>query len=356
MKLKTKILLLIPRMDDGGVERLVANIANYVLSKNSNEFIDVFVFSIRKGNGRGLQFYNEKSCIIKSYFDLLKLFISDRKNLKIYSALTPANFFALFISIIFGIRFIPSQHCVVYQQNKAKWFFLRLIYKIIYAKSQIYIAVSDGVKQNLHTIIGKDKNIINLYNPVLFNVINKKIYFELKPIENSVSFCVLGRLSYQKGFDIILEAFGEVKKSGFNNFELHIAGSGEELNNLKRIVLENDLYKNVYFYGFTTKQKDFYSNKDIFLFPSRYEGLGLSLIEAMNYGLPVISSNCEFGPSEILKEGKLGILIDDYKNKFSWCNIFIKILSKNKFTFYCDYFDSLSRFSVSKYVSSLHKI
>ncbi len=344
MFLKSKVLvLIIPFIDDGGVERLVANMTNYL--DNSNLEVDVYVYSIRKGNGLGKAFFEKDHFI--SFFELLKLCFKKRKKIVLFSALTPANFFATFLCIFFQLKFYPSHNCVVFKKSKFKWFLIKLIYNFINFFAYRFIATSHGALINLQEILFNSNKVVNYYNPVL-----EKLYrpFVYKEINFVVKFCVLGRLSYQKGFDVIIKAFAKIKNKNINNFQLFIAGNGEELIFLKNLVKELHLESEVHFVGFTNDLKLFYEDKDYFLFPSRYEGLGLSLIEAMNFGLPVISSDCLSGPSEILLGGELGMLIKDFENPDIWANKISNILTSLPLNIDVKYQNSLNRFLISEYL------
>ena len=67
--------------------------------------------------------------------------------------------------------------------------------------------------------------------------------------------------------------------------------------------------------GYKKNAENYISDSDIFVLTSKYEGLPNVLIEAQKYNIPIISSNCPTGPSEILLGGKLGVLfkVGDYR-------------------------------------------
>lgn len=346
MALENKVfVIIIPFVDDGGVERLVANMSNYLDDKGN----DVFVYSISSGNSLGKVFFKKNFFI--SFNQLLYLIIKNRKQIILFSALTPANLFATFLCILFGLKFYPTHNCVIFKKNIIKWFFIKLIYNFINIFSYKFIATSSGTEDNLNTILINSKKVVNYYNPVL-EILYKPV--SSKRLEAGViKFCMLGRLSHQKGFDIIIEAFAKINNRNIYNFELYIGGNGEELIFLKNLAIKYNLTNKIHFVGFVSNLNEFYEGKDYFLFPSRYEGLGLALIEAMNYGLPVISSNCLSGPSEILFNGDIGILIEHFENPDEWANEILKVLTSLPKNISINYELSLKRFLISEYLNKL---
>ena len=120
---------------------------------------------------------------------------------------------------------------------------------------------------------------------------------------------VIGRLHKAKGFDSAIEALKILQKNSSQKIILKIAGTGEELANLQKKVKDLNLENNVEFLGWIADSKDFFSQIDIFILPSKIETFGLVILEAMKYGKPIIATNCD-GPKEILRHEIDGLLID----------------------------------------------
>ena len=101
----------------------------------------------------------------------------------------------------------------------------------------------------------------------------------------------LGRIDiYQKGLDILLKAFKNILKD-FPKLRLIIAGSGKDLPKLKRLIKILNLKDSVKLSGWVSgKAKEkLIQNCTLFCYPSRYEGFGISILEAMAFGKPVVS-------------------------------------------------------------------
>lgn len=138
--------------------------------------------------------------------------------------------------------------------------------------------------------------------------------------------CVARIVPSIKGQDILIKAVSIVKKK-YPHVRCYFAGEtprGEEknLDDLINITHETETAENIIFTGNVIDIPEFLSNIDIFVLPSRREGFGVSLIEAMSAGIPVIASNID-GPKEIIKD-KYGLLFEscdsnDLANKIICC-------------------------------------
>ncbi len=145
------------------------------------------------------------------------------------------------------------------------------------------------------------KNIHQIYNFSSVTSNESPDYSRKKAI-------AVGRLDAQKGFDMLIEAWAH-KKEYLRDWSLEIFGKGEWDMMLKEKIKKNSLEDSIFLKGVTYNVQKEFLNNSIFLFPSRYEGFGLVIIEAMNCGLPVISFDCPHGPAEIIDDGKTGFLI-----------------------------------------------
>lgn len=119
----------------------------------------------------------------------------------------------------------------------------------------------------------------------------------------------LGRLSYEKGIDVLIDAFALLQEdTGLPDMRLHIGGDGSEYKALVKQVKKNGIEKSVKFEGWIEQRDIFLRKLDIYCLPSRRETFGISLVEAMARGVICIAANCD-GPQEILTHNKDGFLI-----------------------------------------------
>lgn len=123
-----------------------------------------------------------------------------------------------------------------------------------------------------------------------------------------------GRLTEQKGFDILVEVARMVFIQ-YPNWIWKITGEGEKRELLEEKIREYHLEKNVILCGNVNDIEKYYKEAAIYVMTSRYEGFGLVLTEAKTYGLPCISFRCPAGPSEIIAHGKNGYLIECFDTK-----------------------------------------
>ncbi len=162
-------------------------------------------------------------------------------------------------------------------------------------------------KQDLKNYIQKYKKVNNLtyiYNPVAFEkTVNRSIH------KHRV--IAVGRLTEQKGFDLLLEAWNIIeKKDKDSDWILDIYGRGRLEEQLKSQINQYDLER-VHIKGYADNIRSEYLDSSIFVLSSRYEGFVLVLIEALACGLPCVSFNCPEGPGETIDDNVNGFLVEN---------------------------------------------
>jgi len=139
---------------------------------------------------------------------------------------------------------------------------------------------------------------------------------------------VVGKQSYQKGYDRLLEIWKLVSKQ-HADWNLEVYGKLDSSLGLKLKSEKLGISDNVKFHPPTKNIHEKYKEASIYLMTSRYEGFGMVLIEAMNFGVPCISFDCPYGPSDIISDQKDGFIIKNGDIK-SFANAVIRLIEEKE--------------------------
>lgn len=311
-----KIIFFVPNIDDGGIEKNLILLSNYFLKNNHNVEI---IFSriskkiLKKLNSRiifkktnnylNLRFLNERvnnsiNCFI---FCLLKLKV--KKQSVLFSM--QDHPFGVLLSLIKNIPSIIriANHPI----GSLKYFNNFFIYKIklfikliFYHFANVIVCNSKESARYIKGALLYKKKIYSIYNPI-----NKKKH-RGKYKRKKYELVTIGRLEKQKNLEGLIDSIRLTSKK-IPMIKLTIVGKGSQKSKLKKLVKEFKLTNHVKFKNFTTPYM-YYKNKGIFILNSFFEGLPNVLIEAMQHEIPIISSKCQSGPTEILLNGKYGCL------------------------------------------------
>lgn len=147
------------------------------------------------------------------------------------------------------------------------------------------------------------KDAIVIPNPITITIP------QISTCENNKIISV-GRLSEQKGFDMLINAWKIVSKK-YPDWELNIYGEGELKGCLEKQIKDNVLGNSLHLCGPTKNVVEKYAESSIYVMSSRFEGFGLVLVEAMSCGIPCISFDCPYGPSDIIRHNEDGLLVEN---------------------------------------------
>lgn len=194
--------------------------------------------------------------------------------------------------------------------------YIKLI-KFLYNKADKIVAISEGVAEDLVKNIKLDKNKVQvIYNPVdiikIHNIMNEEVE-EFKEFKDKKIIINSGRLTNQKGQWHLLKAFKKVCEKN-EDVILGILGQGELENNLRQLAIDLGIDNKVIFLGYQKNPFKYLAKANIFVLSSLFEGFGNVIVESMACNTPVISTDCESGPREILSElkGKYFELTETY--------------------------------------------
>lgn len=311
-----KIAILSLHLGFGGVEQVVANMANMLSSK-----YDVEIVSLYK-NKELIPFkINDEVNIV-----YLTNLISNRKEFK--DAIKEKNIFKFFaegfkaIYILINKNFYMRRYILASDAKiiiSSRYSFSKIlnycgregVYKIHHEHTY---SVSENYINNLNKL--KKINEIIPVSKALYEEYKNKINIKLKYIPNALNnypkddelsktngknLIAVGRMAPEKGFTDLIDV---IKIIDDKDVVLNLFGDGEELNSLKNKSKELGVEKQVHFWGFKTQDfiKEYMQNSSLYVMTSFEESFGLVLIEAMSYGIPCVAFDSAKGAKYIINE------------------------------------------------------
>lgn len=357
MEKENKILLVITKSELGGAQIFVLNLARELQKKGmrvslavgeegflSEEFekLDFPVFKI-KGLKRSLNPLK----IFTYFFDLYFLLKKEKFNIVHFNSSNtlPGALSAKILSSKIKIVFTFHGLSLLDPQYKKSFFLKTLNY--IFFKIFLFFVDSGVFVSNLNLAwakkIGLYKKGVCIYNginnPEKDFLEKEKAISELDNITNKnladhYILGTVGRLDYPKNHKFLLEMMDDIIKIK-QHAKIIIIGDGPEKKNLKSSIKEKNLEDKIILAGAQKNAYKYLKAFDIFVMPSRYEGLSISLIEALFSGVPILASDVG-GNSEVLMESpeQLYELNDkkDFLNKFTTLQkgeVEERVISKN---------------------------
>lgn len=214
------------------------------------------------------------------------------------------------------ISTIVSEPRAVFETNpeRFRWVKRRMLHRA-YAEADVTACVSEGSLQGAAEYHGVPRDRLAVFHN-LYDVDASRAAAQTKlepkfarqPGRSRI--VTVGRLHEVKGYDILIEAFRRmISGEGAPDAELMIVGDGPLERDLKQQAERAGLSERVLWPGFQPEPLPFTASGDLFALTSRFEGLPNALIEAMLLGVPVVSTDCHYGPREILEEGRWGGLV-----------------------------------------------
>ena len=327
---KKKVIIFNPSIEDGGVEKNLYIIANYLVKKKVQ--IDLISSDISKKN----KFHSKINFIHSNYFvkknssryikyisclvTLIKKIYKDRKCLILAFQ---ANIYAIIICWLLNIKIIARLNTAPqgwdhnYLKNK--------IYSYFIKKADIVVVNSSYFKKEVDKRY--DINSLLIHNPFEFSKIKK---LSLKKIKynfdkNKTNLINVGRMTEQKDQMTLIKSLTKIHNK--DKVMLTIIGKGTKKKELIEFAKNNNLEENVNFLNYQNNPYPYINAADIFVLSSKFEGSPNVLIEAQIFNKYIFSTNCPTGPKEILKNykksklfnvgdyKKLAILINNFKKK-----------------------------------------
>jgi glycosyltransferase involved in cell wall biosynthesis len=318
--MRKKILILVPSLTRGGGAEKVASALSLNLSKKYDISIVTFFHPLEiypfKGKYYSIQEKHYLRSIFLRYFKIHKIIRSISPDI-IITCMNKASFWIIPIKIFSKINTpLIILMCTNPNYHYRKKFYFKYIIKFLYPSKKVDLIVP--VSKELKNILVykyklNEKKIKPIYTGTDIHeiqLLSKEKIEDYKDVfENSdiIKFITIGRLSYEKGHKYLINAYSKVIKE-IPASRLFIIGDGPIRTELQELIEEKQLQDNVKLLGFKKNAFKYISKADILVLSSLHEGLPFVLIEALACNLPIISTNCETGPKEILENGRYGIL------------------------------------------------
>jgi N-acetylgalactosamine-N,N'-diacetylbacillosaminyl-diphospho-undecaprenol 4-alpha-N-acetylgalactosaminyltransferase len=190
--------------------------------------------------------------------------------------------------------------------------FNKTMIKLLYKKSDMIIGNSEGNSIDLITNFEVPSDIMEVIN----NPIDLEKIYNIEPINSffdntTFNMITLGRLDIGKNHIMLIKAIHKLQDP---LLRLYIFGVGDMHEKLEKVIEKHNLGNQVFLMGFDPNPYQYLKASDLFVFGSNHEGFPNVLLEAMACGLPILTTNCQSGPSEImeLQTIKDDLMVTDY--------------------------------------------
>lgn len=182
--------------------------------------------------------------------------------------------------------------------------------RLLYPRFPVIVVPSAAVGAALRRSAGvAGERIVEIPNVLDLNRVMRLAADPLDvDLDGAPAVVAVGRLDFQKGFDLLLEAHAMLRRRGVDH-RLAIAGEGPSRRDLEQKASNLGVADSVVLPGFLKNPYPLMQAARVFVLPSRFEGFPMVLLEALALGIPVVSTDCAAGPREILAGGRFGRLV-----------------------------------------------
>jgi len=309
--------LLLPNLAGGGAERVTLRLAEEFIADGHE--VDLVTLDpsgeLRPFVPAGAQLHDLQATRFRHALKPLICYLRRRRPDAIHAAMWPLTTVAILAARLSGTnpRVIASEHSILslqYGNSRSAMAALRWSTRLLYRFADARICVSRGCAADMARLSWLPES--------RFQAINNPIVPPPPRLSTSRSveklwggkerrILTVGNLKPAKDHALLIRAFALLNRR--RPAKLMIVGEGEQRARLEALVAELGLTGRVLIPGFATDAWPYFASADLFVLSSNREGFPTVLIEAMLAGLPVVSTDCDSGPSEILDGGRLGALV-----------------------------------------------
>lgn len=337
----------------GGVEKVQANLSLW-LDALGYEFIHILSDDLEPRNKYAGKIISLKSKFIKGFWieKIIKLFSDARKVKNIVNKenidilIGQGDYFYMLSGLakLFGYKWktVAVVHTTIWIRPQ---FIIRILRFFLSLHDKIVLISQEELATFRQKYQFPEEKLALIYNTIDTKNIDSLAKEEVSEVDFSpFTFINIGRLSYQKGQDRLLEAFDQVYAKN-SNIQLIILWDGELRGKLENKAKTLDSKKAIHFLGNQKNIYRFLSRSDCFVLSSRFEGFPMVLIEAICMGIPIISTNCSTWPTELFIEKakkmqwrgilktEIWYLVDQKRASINLAKASTDILNSNKISY-----------------------
>jgi len=309
-----KVLFVLPNLNGGGAERVFVHLVNHI---DRERFEPHLALGVAAGPylsdiANDVEIHELGSERARSVVPALIRCVKRVRPATVISTLG-MNF-----ANAIGSKFYPIGTRVILREGNSASAFLSdvgrqnrllrasyiLAYRRLYNRTDTIICQSDFMVDDLASNLRVDRHrLVRIHNPVdvarielLASQTNSDIL-----ASDSFNFVSVGKFQYQKGYDVLLQAFAEAYSKNAR-FRLTIFGDGDERQELERLRHQLGLDGVVSMPGFVANPYSHISSSDVFVSSSRYEGFANVIVESLALGVPVVATDCPSANREVIRE------------------------------------------------------
>ncbi|MGN0646936.1 MAG: glycosyltransferase [Mogibacterium kristiansenii] len=310
-----RIMQVIPLLDLAGAETMCENLTNSLIALDN----DVIVVSLYdhhsvvterlEKNGVKIIYLGKKSGLDLSVFTkLIKMFKKYKPDV-VHSHIYAGKYAHIAALICRIPGKIYTVHSVARKEaGKINRHLNRFLFKCC---NVVPVSLSKEIQKSVMNEYGLDSK----KTPIVFNGIPIENCIEKKSYERNTEILHVGRFSPEKNHEALVRAIAILVEKGYD-IKLSLYGKGELEKTIKGLVCQLHMENRIRFCGVTDHVYEVMNKHDIFVLPSIYEGMPMTLIEAMGTGLPILASNVGGIPDMIVHE-KTGLLCDPSTEKIA---------------------------------------
>lgn len=322
--IKNHILFLVSSMHAGGAERVAALLCNHWVAQGHQ------VTLIPTFSGRGECFYPLDDRVRLNYLAdrvgatrqstwnkirrlwVLRKIIREEKPDVVVSFMLQVNIAAIMAGVMTGVPVIVSER--TYPPMQPVTVGLKYLRHWCYSRASAVVMQTTQGKKWLESAIPRAQGRV-IPNPVVYPLPGgepRVMPDEVVPAGQKVLLAV-GRLGEEKRFSQVIDAFSELADK-YLQWDLVILGEGKEREALELKRGKYNLDARVHLPGRVGNLSDWYQRASLYVMSSLFEGFPNVLLEAMAYGLPVVSVDCDTGPRDIIQHDVDGWLVPSADN------------------------------------------